>query len=268
MGELIPSVSIKALAVQRDEIVKLIGQARELLLEAGRISEAAGIGTIQTLLDAERHMYGRSVFREMLHRKDGLEVAIKEVDLRAWDLLIQESGVKTFLDAQARADWDKALLEHTFPELTPENIKATFAQLYQERGEMFERGVVRVFRQLSWDYKSNLPVKLGKRIILEPFIRFFGGVPDPDATNRIDDLVRVFAVLDGKPEPDHRSGTYALVVESVRAEKTTLETEYLSLRWFKKGSVHVHFLRPDLVEKANRIIAKHHPGALPPRSET
>ncbi|EPP0706643.1 DUF4942 domain-containing protein [Klebsiella michiganensis] len=32
----------------------------------------------------------------------------------------------------------------------------------------------------------------------------------------------------------------------------------------KKGSAHVTFTRPDLVEKVNDIIARHYPGALPP----
>ena len=32
----------------------------------------------------------------------------------------------------------------------------------------------------------------------------------------------------------------------------------------KKGSGHVLFKRPDLVEKVNDIIARHYPGALPP----
>lgn len=32
----------------------------------------------------------------------------------------------------------------------------------------------------------------------------------------------------------------------------------------QKGSAHVTFTRPDLVEKVNDIIARHYPGALPP----
>lgn len=41
------------------------------------------------------------------------------------------------------------------------------------------------------------------------------------------------------------------------------ETAYLSIRTFKNGNGHVTFKRPDLVEKMNKIIAKHYPGALP-----
>ncbi|EJL8870108.1 DUF4942 domain-containing protein, partial [Escherichia coli] len=33
----------------------------------------------------------------------------------------------------------------------------------------------------------------------------------------------------------------------------------------QKGTVHIVFKRPDLVEKLNDIIARNYPGALPPR---
>ncbi|EMK4811709.1 TPA: DUF4942 domain-containing protein, partial [Escherichia coli] len=37
------------------------------------------------------------------------------------------------------------------------------------------------------------------------------------------------------------------------------------VRGYQKGTVHIVFKRPDLVEKLNDIIARHYPGALPPR---
>jgi len=41
--------------------------------------------------------------------------------------------------------------------------------------------------------------------------------------------------------------------------------EYFTIRAYKKGSAHITFTRPDLVEKVNDIIARHYPGALPPK---
>ncbi|MER1483991.1 DUF4942 domain-containing protein, partial [Enterobacter hormaechei] len=41
--------------------------------------------------------------------------------------------------------------------------------------------------------------------------------------------------------------------------------EYFTVRAYKKGSAHITFTRPDLVEKVNDIIARHYPGALPPK---
>jgi hypothetical protein len=41
------------------------------------------------------------------------------------------------------------------------------------------------------------------------------------------------------------------------------ENDYVSIRTFMNGNGHVTFKRIDLVDKMNRIIAKHYPGALP-----
>ncbi|WP_230080493.1 DUF4942 domain-containing protein, partial [Burkholderia pseudomallei] len=59
------------------------------------------------------------------------------------------------------------IAEGDVPELTAANIEATFTQLYGARGDMFERGVLECFRQLSWNYKSNEPFRFGRRIILK-----------------------------------------------------------------------------------------------------
>ncbi len=44
-----------------------------------------------------------------------------------------------------------------------------------------------------------------------------------------------------------------------------LEGEYFTVRGYQKGTIHIVFKRSDLVEKLNDIIARHYPGALPPR---
>ena len=43
--------------------------------------------------------------------------------------------------------------------------------------------------------------------------------------------------------------------------------DYLRIKLFKNGNGHVTFLRPDLVARLNRILAKHCPGALPSARE-
>ncbi|EJI0237691.1 DUF4942 domain-containing protein, partial [Escherichia coli] len=43
------------------------------------------------------------------------------------------------------------------------------------------------------------------------------------------------------------------------------EGEYFTVRGYRKGTVHITFRRPDLIEQLNNIIARHYPGALPPR---
>ena len=55
---------------------------------------------------------------------------------------------------------------------------------------------------------------------------------------------------------------YATLNTALRARETTWEGEYFSLRWFRKGSGHLTFKRPDLVDESNDILARHCPNAL------
>jgi hypothetical protein len=75
--------------------------------------------------------------------------------------------------------------------------------------------------------------------------------------------MRVFYVLDGRPEPDMRQqGMNAQIGEGLRSTRS-VDNQYLSIRLYRNGNGHVTFKRLDLVDKMNRILAKHHPNALP-----
>lgn len=60
------------------------------------------------------------------------------------------------------------------PALTRGNIEATFIALHQSRAEMFERGVIEIYRSLSWRYRTNTPIRFGKRIIVSGFCDHLG----------------------------------------------------------------------------------------------
>jgi hypothetical protein len=83
-------------------------------------------------------------------------------------------------------------------------------------------GVIILFRRLSWDYKTNQPFQFGKRIILNCLLSVYGNDTahaflNHTTTDQLDDLLRVFHVLDGKPEPDHRHGMYATLNTALHA---------------------------------------------------
>lgn len=280
MNELVPSISVQNMVNQRAAVMQRIGQAVGLIREASEIAQAAHLGMPRIILSTS---YGRGHFHErdlatsLLHvQRDGStfekEAAARDdvdklirvgVDSAAWQYLMHESGMRTLMDAKARDKWDCAIREGDIPELTAANIRSTFKMLHDSRGEIFERGVIACFKALSWSYKTNLPQKFGKRIV----ITYLCGSSSHEKCNQLDDLVRVMSVLDGKPEPDHRRGTASALAASGLtgwpAKPGQVETEYLRIRTFKNHNGHVTFLRLDLVEQMNRIIGKHFPGALP-----
>jgi hypothetical protein len=264
---LVKSVSIDNLLNQRAAVLDRLAAVRVALLEIDALAAAIEA-------EAPRRSFYWSASGALVNSRgdayklritsdDGIAAATVEFDRMAWRHLMHASGLRSLMDATAREKWEKSLDGGDFPPLTRENIEATFARLYDARGDMFERGVIEVFRRLSWCYKTNLPHKFGKRIILTGITGTYGN----RSCDYLDDLVRVLHVLDGKPEPDHRQGTYAVLSAAgltYQDRRGVAETEYYSIRTFKNFSGHVTFKRLDLIEQMNRIIARHYPGALPP----
>lgn len=253
--EIVKSVSIENLINQRAAIMQRLEDAKRLYDEASSIAQQMGIDRLPSAVWLER---GRQDLE--IQRGNFLDGMSKAIDSAAWTMLMNDSGLRTFMCASAREEWDRQLRSGSVPALNAENVRNTFANLYGEREEMFERGVIECFQKLSLDYKTNSPCRFGKKIIM----RFFGALgwsADYKACDKLDDLERVLHVMDGKQEPDHRDGWNRRLPMRV----TEAESEYLQVRRFKNGNAHVVFLRLDLVEKLNAILAKHYPGALPAR---
>jgi hypothetical protein len=271
-GALVPSISIDNLVNQRQAVVDKILQALRALAEARDLADAAHLGFPRFELNNNR--YAISTILDPDRIDETRKTVSQEVDRHAWQYLMNESGLRTLMDAKARGEWNESINNGKFPELTAANVAATFEQLFASRADMFDRGVIACFKQLSWDYKTNKPFKFGKRVVL----RYIRGTVSPGArgsvgtslgwvsmnsnTNALDDLSRVLSVLDGKPEADHRQGWYSRLNRVNKTTDPDAEDDYLSVRCFRNGNGHVTFKRPDLVDKMNQILAKHYPGAL------
>ena len=86
-----------------------------------------------------------------------MKAITRNLDREIWRDLMQRSGMLSLMDAQARDTWYRSLEYDNFPEISEANIWSTFEQLHQNKDEVFERGVINVFRGLSWNYKMNRP---------------------------------------------------------------------------------------------------------------
>lgn len=276
--ELVPSVSIANMVNQRAAALQRLEQACELIQEAAEIAQAAHLGMPRMLVSREysRHGYEVNIADARIktdssgrpwtiERSPAVDLAKQlrlGIDCAAWQYLMHESGLRSLMDAGARAKWDEAVRAGDVPELTDANVRSTFRMLHDSRGEMFERGVIACFKSLAWCYKTNLPQKFGKRIVVTHINSSYSRKHD-----EMDDLLRVLHVLDGKPEPDHRGGFGAMLraagLDGYYCKAGECANDYMSVRTFKNGNGHVTFKRLDLVEKMNMIIAKHYPGALP-----
>lgn len=262
-GNVIPSVSIERIIANRARSLAKVAEAVDLLKEAEIFSQAAGGG------DAKDWASQSTLFGK---QKDDILTHITKVnDLHIWTDLMNKSGMLTLMDEQARSEWQNNLQNGHYPEVTYDNIMASFEQLDREKYEVFERGVINLFKSLSWDYKTNAPCRFGKKIIMNHVVSYhplWGFSSNYSAANKLNDLERILNLMDGKPVPDHRSNVSGRLSEHINAsrkEAAVFNDEYFSLRYFKKQSGHVTFTRPDLIDTLNDILVKHYPGALPSR---
>ncbi|EPH6036251.1 DUF4942 domain-containing protein [Escherichia coli] len=194
----------------------------------------------------------------------------RNIDRGIWKDLMKKSGMLSLMDAQARDEWYKNLEGVDIPAVSEANILSTFEQLHQSKGEVFERGVINVFKGLSWNYKTNSPCKFGTKIIVTGLVkcdRWGFGLNWGWQRDRLADIERMLVLLDGKPVPDNRADVTRRLGDHIHENRHSnhYEDEMFVIKYFQKGTAHIVFKRPELVDKLNDIIARHYPGALAAR---
>lgn len=274
---LVKSVSIENMLNRRDAAMNKIVEARQLLDQAEGLLNGFGMGDVEGLIYDRSGGYSGCV----IMRKEFESDIRKELSRRGWKYLMDESGLRTLMDAKRKSSWDEMLCgSHSksakgLPELNQVNIEATFRGLYADRLNIFEDSIIECFKSLSWNYKTNEPCKFGKKIILtnvcdlnyhNGFEKKWNGQGD-----NIVDLERVFHLLEGKPVPDHRVNVMAKMfdksIDGNAIQSGCFEDEYFIFKLFKNGNAHVLFKNLELVEKMNVTLAKRYPNALPPKSK-
>lgn len=262
--DVVKSVSITHLLQQRDAVLERLKQAFAILKEAHTIAVSAHLGFPNVVASKDYRGQGRDVVGQFATDGEALAIAQGAIDATAWRYLMEESGMRSLMSATKRREFDEQVSKGLMPELTREAVYATFGALHESRNHMFDEGVIECFKQLSWAYKSNLPQKFGKRIIVS-YLTYPYGI-NHRATDHLDDLMRVFLVLDGKPEPDYRQGCYVQISTAFREQDSwpkTFENDYFELRLFRNGNGHLTFKRRDLIDAMNETLARHYPNALP-----
>ncbi|EBC0167258.1 DUF4942 domain-containing protein, partial [Salmonella enterica] len=199
-----------------------------------------------------------------------MKAITRSLDRSIWRDLMKKSGMLSLMDAQAREQWYNSLEKDDIPAVSEANILSTFEQLHQSKGEVFERGAINVFKGLSWDFKSNSPCKFGKKIIVTGLVkcdRWGFGLNWGWQRDRLADLERMLMLLDGKPVPDNRADVTRRLSDHIHENRHSnrYEDEMFVIKYFQKGTAHIVFKRPELVDKLNNIIARHYPGALAAR---
>lgn len=261
--EIISSTSIEHIVSGRNNSLERIEALIRNLNVISTVTSSIGGGTSNDWAMREGHRYGSW----LIEPQDAAIKAITcNIDRSIWRDLMKRSGMIALMDAQARDEWYGSLEKGDIPAISEKNILSTFEQLHRSKVEVFERGIINVFKGLSWNYKSNSPCKFGKKIIVDGLVQYDRwGFHFRHGRRReqLSDLDRMLNLLDGKPVPENRNDLAVRLDAHVsRQHSSVFEDEYVSIRYFQKGSGHITFKRLDLVDKMNDIIAKHYPGTL------
>jgi hypothetical protein len=173
------------------------------------------------------------------------------------------------MDKEAKEQF-RAQIEKDPPPATAENCFATLERLVEDRQSIFRRGLANAFSKLDRRFRSHDGFKIGARMVL-------GQMLSPDGwwnhwrhhDDTLIDVERVFAILDGKPQPERDGG----IVGAIKLAKQSAglghsagqfeaESDYFRVKVFKNGNAHVWFKRDDLLERVNLLLAEHYGAAL------
>lgn len=242
-----------ALQTTLTDLLKARDEALELHRQARQLNEAAE----STLGRFARHLMPRGA-RFVGDAKE----ATRDLDVSMWRLAFDLTGFRNLMDAQAVKEFEEEL-ERKPLEFTEGNIRATFIELQGRADTMFKRGIVNVFRGLARQYKTNTreAFKVPRKLILTGVIcDVLRTIRYGWASDQLNDLDRVFSVLDGRKFQPRELET---AMGAAFSKSEVFENEYFMARAFKNGNVHLEILRDDLLEKVNEQIAEYYSdGAL------
>lgn len=265
--DVICSTSIERIVTGRNSALKQIETLIQHVADVSTLTSSIGGKTAQDWAMKQDFRCGCWLMEK---REAAMQAMTRNIDREIWRDLMKKSGMLSLMDAQARDQWYRNLEGNDFPTISEANILSTFEQLHQSKDEVFERGVINVFKGLSWDYKSNSPCKFGKKIIVTGLVKYdrWGfGLNWGWQRDRLTDLERMLMLLDGKPVPDNRADITRHLGDHIHENRYSnrYEDEMFSIKYFQKGTAHITFKRLDLVERMNDIIARHYPEALAAR---
>ena len=190
----------------------------------------------------------------------------------AWMHVFNQVEFTKWLDTKQTEELLRDLERNSTVAFTSENIKGTLNNIFLSRQKLFEQSVWNVFVALTRHFKGNTTgdvgsgdgrsgwktndaYKVNDRLVFPYGCRYSYGSFDiwstRDAGVIYTDLDRVLCVLDGARLEDITTVVSALEGAFPSKQPGTCESTYFRIRYFKKGTVHLKWKRPDLRDRFN-----------------
>jgi predicted RNA methylase len=240
-GELIQRANIDQIEASRNQALRLYEVAFDAMQDARKAQQWG---------DTPHIAFGTHSAAEPFRgdaRDKFLQRTRQEVDRGVWRYLIDATKLESLMDHKAREQFRDQLMKDP-PEATAANCRATMEQFAGDADMIFKRGVAECFSNLDRRFRSHDGFKIGSRMVLAYAFDGFGSFV-ASAREKLIDVERAIYVLDGKQRPDHYNAGIAGLISA--------ET-----RGLQNGNAHVWFLRDDLLERVNLLLAEYYGEAL------
>ncbi len=275
-------------------------EMRELALPASEITnlvrafDAATVSLRASVFAQARHSYyaellgmtlaARSGDKGDAHKGHGkawvqseMNTRYDELKDRAWAAVLRSSDVLSRLSSSGQKLVESQFAEIKRLEFTESNIRGFLLGLCENQGQIQIEMACQVFDEITRYYTDNAAFykgwksndkhrTCGRRIKLMRFVlpnnrANFGGSIDWSASQRLADFDKVFAMLDGKPQP---AVSLTSLFDGPRSQARALAageriaSSYFDVRWYP-GAGTIHFFPRDkaLVDRLNRIVGRH-----------
>lgn len=259
--DLIQSTTLEELIGWRSRSIALAHEARgihvAMLAKIKESQEAAGLAS-----PSHAPLYKLDDYVTSHHGEDEkFSTKVQhDIDRAMWGHILRITGIEGLMDERARNEFQQQLSSEP-PEITVDNVRATFQQFKADAHTIFRRGLVNVFINLDRTYRSHDGFKIGNRMVRSYGMSDYGSIYDSQAA--LADVDRVMHLLDGAKIIEGWSSPLVWRLSNATSHRSggiiagSITTEYWHIKWFKNRNIHLHPLRKDLVRRANRLIAEH-----------
>ena len=277
--ELIPRATVESIVAHRNvalakyaEVYRALTAAEEKVKEAQVAGRAAspGLNSYNRHTDHDREHF---LFSLKVGDEDKFTANARRLtDIDVWSHIIQMTDLESIMDKEAKDELRNSL-HHDPPEINVENIYATLERFHRDANMIWQRGLANCFSNLDRRFRSHDGWKIGSRIILDYAFNEHGNWNwNRNHEDTLTDVERVFYQLDERRQPASYCGILQAINQERRgtyqgARQSVIESEFFRLRIFKNGNCHIWFLRDDLVEKANKVLAEYYGEVLADSTE-
>lgn len=195
---------------------------------------------------------------------DDPTVLVKDMERRAWDVLVDALGIKNVMSVAKRKAFDEQLNKGELPPVCEATIAGILLGLTGQVKDFARDAAREVFDMLrprghrGGQYVTNNPFRVGHRVILTCHVeQKWGGSGFQVEYNHQQELTAIdgiFHLLDGKGIMRENKGPLVNAINAVD-KMGRGETEFFRFKCFKNRNLHIEFKRLDLVKELNFLAA-------------